>query len=303
MTGDHYPSYRRLFAAGKLDERIEAARRLLSPCTLCPRDCRVDRLNGEKGFCGGGASVRISTGGPHFGEERPLVGRHGSGTIFFTGCNLGCCFCQNYEISHLRRGNDITTGDLVKLMLALEEHGCHNVNLVTPTHFVPQILEALKLAIPKGLSIPLVYNCGGYESLEVLKLLEDVMDIYMPDFKFWSADDSRKFLDAPDYPDVCRAALKEMHRQVGDLSVENGLALRGLLVRHLVMPGRLDQVESILEFLVQELSENTVANVMTQYRPCHDAELHPEINRPLSQEELFGAIVIPDEAGIGRMYF
>jgi len=302
MAGKHYPSYRRLFAAGKLDERIQASREAARICTICPRKCGVDRLAGDVGFCREGRYARVSSAGPHFGEESPLVGHHGSGTIFFSGCNLGCCFCQNYDISHLGHGREVTADELAEMMLGVEKSGCHNINLVTPTHFVPQILEALKIAIPGGLSVPVVYNCGGYESVYTLKLLEDVVDIYMPDFKFWNADDSRRYLDAPDYPEICRSALREMHRQVGDLSVQNGLALRGLLVRHLVMPAKEDQTKAIMEFLARELSADTFVNVMEQYRPCYHAERFPEIDRRLSAEEFAEALKIAEEAGLNRVY-
>ncbi len=301
MSGKHYPSYLRLFAAGNLDERIRAARALLRACTLCPRECGVDRLAGASGFCREGHRARISSAGPHFGEEGPLVGSHGSGTIFFTGCSLGCCFCQNYDISCLGHGREVTAGELADTMLGLEKSGCHNVNLVTPTHFVPQILEALKIARPGGLSVPLVYNCGGYESVQSLKLLQDVVDIYMPDFKFWSTEDAGRYLDASDYPEMCRSALKEMHRQVGDLTVQNGLALRGLLVRHLVMPDKMDQTKAIMEFVARELSADTFVNVMDQYRPCYHAERFPELDRRLSAGEFAKALETAKEAGLKRL--
>jgi putative pyruvate formate lyase activating enzyme len=301
MTGKHYPSYLRLFAAGKLEERIEASREAARNCALCPRKCGVDRLSGDIGFCREGPRARVSSAGPHFGEEGPLVGRYGSGTIFFSGCNLGCCFCQNYDISRLGHGRDVNAAELAEAMIGLEKTGCHNINLVTPTHFVPQILEALKIAIPGGLSIPLVYNCGGYESVYMLKLLEDIVDIYMPDFKFWSPQDSGLYLDAQDYPEMCRAALKEMHRQVGDLSIQNGLALRGLLVRHLVMPDKLDQTKAIMDFLAREVSADTFINVMDQYRPCYHAERFPEINRPLAAGESAEALEMAGAAGLKRI--
>jgi putative pyruvate formate lyase activating enzyme len=301
MTGKHYPSYLRLFAAGKLDERIQASREAARTCALCPRKCGIDRLSGDIGFCREGRHARVSSAGPHFGEEAPLVGSNGSGTIFFSGCNLGCCFCQNYDISHLGHGREVSAAELADLMLGLEKTGCHNINLVTPTHFVPQILEALKIAIPWGLSLPIVYNCGGYESVYMLKLLEDIVDIYMPDFKFWSTHDSGRYLDASDYPGICRAALKEMHRQVGDLSVQNGLALRGLLVRHLVMPDKLDQTKAIMEFLARKLSADTFVNVMDQYRPCYHAERFPELNRRLTAGEFTKALEVAEGAGLKRI--
>ncbi len=303
MARVHYPAYLRLHAACKLEVRIRALKEIARSCTLCPRSCGVDRLSGEEGFCGAGSLARVSSAGPHYGEESPLVGSYGSGTIFFAGCNLGCCFCQNYDISHDRRGRDVAAADLAGMMLGLEASGCHNINLVTPTHFVPQILEALKIAIAGGLHTPLVYNCGGYESVETLLLLEDVVDIYMPDFKFWSAVDSKRYLEAPDYPEVCRAALKEMHRQVGDLSVKNGLALRGLLVRHLVMPDSLNQTKDIMGFLAREISADTFVNVMEQYRPCYHAGSFPEIDRRLRSDEHAEALRLAGEAGLNRVYY
>jgi putative pyruvate formate lyase activating enzyme len=230
------------------------------------------------------------------------VGRHGSGTIFFAGCNLGCCFCQNYEISQLNEGRETTTGELAALMLNLQEMGCHNINFVTPTHFVPQILDALKTAASGGLSVPLVYNCGGYETLETLRLLEDVVDIYMPDFKFSSEESSKKYFDAPDYPEVARAALKEMHRQTGNLLIKNGLAKRGFLVRHLVMPGKQGETNEIMKFLADEISPDTFVNVMEQYRPCFEAESFPEIARRLPRDEFEAALASARAAGLRRVY-
>jgi len=257
----------------------------LRDCDLCPRLCRVDRAAGETGFCGIGADPVISSAGPHFGEEPPLVGRCGSGAIFFTGCNLGCVFCQNYEISHLREGRAVSESALADLMLRLQEQGCHNINWVTPTHQVPVIVAALELARGKGLRVPTVFNCGGYERVEILREIEGRVDIYMPDAKFWSADSARTYLNAPDYPEIMRNALKEMHRQVGDLVIEDGLAAKGLLVRHLVMPGGVAESLEILDFIAREISPDTYVNVMSQYRPSYRAhEFHP-IARRITMEE------------------
>ncbi len=303
MTADVYPSYRRLLASGDLKQKVTLARSRLAECDLCPRLCGVDRTAGEVGFCGGGLLPRVSSFGPHFGEERPLVGRYGSGTIFLAGCNLGCCFCQNYEISHHREGSDVSVEDLALMMLKLERGGCHNINLVTPTHFVPQLLEAILTAAQQGLSAPIVYNCGGYERLDTLRLLDGVIDIFMPDFKFSNPSNSDRYCNAGDYPDVCRAAIKEMHRQVGVLLVTDGIARRGLLVRHLVMPTMLEDSKAVFEFLAGEVSPDTFVNVMDQYRPCHEAGRFPELARRLSGDEFETALAMAKAAGIKRIYY
>jgi putative pyruvate formate lyase activating enzyme len=244
----------------------------------------------------------VSSYAPHFGEESPLVGSSGSGTIFFTNCNLGCIFCQNYEISHLGEGEEVTAEQLAAMMVSLQEKGCHNINFVTPSHVVPQILEALLIAIKKGLSIPLVYNSGGYDAIETLLLLDGVIDIYMPDFKFWDNDSARQLAAAPDYPERARDALKEMYRQVGDLQInDQGVACRGLLVRHLVMPGGLDETRHILEFLAREISAKTYVNVMDQYRPCGRAREFPPLDRPLDSNEYGEAMEIAKEVGLTRL--
>ena len=241
MTGDRaVPAYQALLRTGELAERRDRALEVLSECRLCPRECRVNRLSGETGFCRTGREAVVASHGPHFGEERPLVGLGGSGTVFFTHCSLGCIFCQNYDISHLGRGRAVSAQQLADSMLELERLGCHNINLVTPTHFVPQILEGLVIAAQRGLEVPLVYNCGGYESVETLKLLDGVVDMYMPDAKYSDGQVAARLSGATDYPDRMRAAITEMHRQVGDLQIDRrGLARRGLLVRHLVLPNNL----------------------------------------------------------------
>ena len=257
----------------------------ISPCTLCPRNCRVERLAGRAGYCGLAASPRIASSGPHFGEESVLVGPGGSGTIFFSGCHMACRFCQNYDISHLRTGTDITVDALADTMLALQRRGCSNINLVTPTHFAAPIAAAIELARAAGLSLPIVYNTGGYDSAETLRLLEGFVQIYMPDMKYADPKTSLELSDAPEYPAVNRAAVREMHRQVGNLHVRNGLATRGLLVRHLVLPSGLAGSFEILKFLAQELSPNTAVNIMDQYRPCWEASTIPAIDRrPTSGE-------------------
>ena len=265
---------------------IDELRRRQSPCRLCPRDCRVSRSRNDLGHCRAPRDLVIASTGPHFGEETVLVGTGGSGTIFVAGCNLRCVFCQNADISHQLRGARWDVDDLVYAMLRLADAGCENVNMVTPTHYAPQIAEAVVKARRRGLAVPLVYNCGGYESVDTLRLLEGLVDIYMPDFKFWHAESARRYADAPDYPARAREALKEMHRQVGDLVTRGEVAGRGLLVRHLVMPGATDEGRAILDFLARDISPNTFVNVMGQYRPLHRAAEFPEINRPPTEDEI-----------------
>ncbi len=262
-------SYIKLIEQGLLTEKIRSARSLLSACTLCPRQCRVDRLAGQTGICKTGARARVSSYAPHYGEEAPLVGANGSGTIFFTHCNLLCLFCQNFDISHGGAGEEVSADQLAAMMIDLQGMGCHNINLVTPSHVVCQILEALAIAAGNGLRVPLVFNSGGYERVETLRLLEGVCDIYMPDFKFWDPRVAEITCNAPDYPEVARNALHEMHRQVGDLVIDgNGIARRGLLVRHLVLPENLAGTREIMRFIAADISADTYVNIMTQYRPC-----------------------------------
>ena len=266
-------------------ETIQSAYHLLEYCELCPRVCKVNRLDGEKGFCGIGAKAVVSSAGPHYGEESVLVGSGGSGTIFFAGCNLGCVFCQNSDISQLRHGNEVEIDDVVNMMLELQIRGCVNINFVTPTHVVPHIIESVFLARERGLIIPVVYNCGGYESVGSLQLLEGTIDIYMPDAKYLNPDSSKEYSSAHNYPDIMKLALLEMHRQVGELEVKDGIATRGLLVRHLVMPGNVASSKEIIDFIVNEVSGNTFVNIMEQYRPAYNAHNYPEINRPVTQQE------------------
>jgi len=298
------PSYLHLHETGLLQERIETAMSILSCCTLCPRQCRIDRTAGETGFCKIGSLMVIASSGPHFGEESPLVGTNGSGTIFFCGCNLGCLFCQNYEISHYPETEGVTVTDeqLGSLMADLQAQGCHNINFVTPSHVVPQILAALPAAIDYGLDIPLVYNSSGYDTVETLELLDGIIDIYMPDFKFWKETSSNEYCDAPDYPETARNATQEMFRQVGDLVIEEtGLAERGMLFRHLVMPDGLDESKEILSFIASQISANSYVNVMDQYRPCGKAHDHPPIHRALSGAEHQAALQAAKEAGLERL--
>jgi len=294
--------YLALHEEGKLADRIAAAREKLTPCIVCPRRCRVDRLADEKGVCRTGAGAVVSSYGPHFGEESPLVGTGGSGTIFMTHCNLLCVFCQNYEISHQGQGVLADAGRLAAMMVSLQRQGCHNINFVTPSHVVPQILAALPGAVEKGLTLPLVYNSSGYDSVETLRLLEGIIDIYMPDFKFWTGDSGKRYAGAEDYAEVARRAVAEMHRQVGDLVLDDrGVAVRGLLVRHLVMPGGGDETREILHFMGREISTDTYVNVMDQYRPCGKASRYPPLDRPLSGDEYRQALESAREAGLHRL--
>ncbi len=282
-------------------ERIKTANDILEDCVLCPRRCRVNRLAGDLGECQGGALVKIASAHPHFGEEPVLVGRYGSGTIFFSNCNLRCIFCQNYDISHYGSGEEISAQQLANVMLALQGQGCHNINIVTPTHYAPQLMEAMHIASKSGLRIPLVYNCGGYESLQVLKLLDGIVDIYMPDFKFADNDVSRRFCGVDDYFEAAKAALGEMHRQVGDLKVNtSGIAERGLLIRHLVMPDDLAGSEKVLAFIAEEISKDSYVNIMAQYRPCYKAYDDPGINRHLAWHEHEKAMEIARKLGLHR---
>jgi putative pyruvate formate lyase activating enzyme len=263
---------------------------LLSPCRMCPRECKVDRLKGEIGNCKAGLKVNISSYHQHFGEEPPLVGRHGSGTIFFAHCNLHCVFCQNYEISQLGIGRPVSLEELAQMMTRLQELGCHNINFVTPTPWLPQIIESLSIAQDMGLRIPTVYNCGGYESVETIKLLEGIIDIYMPDIKYADNEHAARYSGAPNYWDVVRPALKEMYRQVGDLVVKNGIAQKGLLIRHLVLPKNIAGSRKCFEFISNQLSTNTVVNVMAQYYPTYNASSFSEINRRITTQEYRDAL-------------
>ena len=278
---------------------------MLKDCSLCPRRCGVNRLAGELGACRSGSKAVVASFGPHFGEEPPLVGFGGSGTIFLSNCNLRCIFCQNCEISHGGEGIAVNPEQLAQMMLALQARGCHNVNFVTPTHFMPQILQALVIAVQQGLRIPIVWNCGGYESVEALKLLDGVVDIYMPDFKYSSAEVAARLSGTPpegpsSYPAACMEAIKEMHRQVGDLVLDKrGIAVRGLLVRHLVLPNGLAGTEEVMRFLAK-LSKNTYVNIMDQYHPCYKAYTVPEINRRITFQEYEAAVEAARRAGLHR---
>ncbi len=264
--------------------------------------CRVDRTEGERGVCRVGAKAPVASFGPHFGEEAPLVGIRGSGTVFFSGCNLQCAFCQNYGISRFDDGDEVEAERLAGIFLSLQATGCHNLNLVTPTHVTPQIVEALAIAVPRGLSIPVVYNCGGYESVETLAELEGLVDIYMPDVKFLDAGPAQRYCAAPDYPEVVRAAVREMARQVGPLVLDrHGIVRRGVLVRHLVMPGEVSTTRNVIDFLADEIGRDTYLNLMDQYRPCGRSFDFPEIAWRTSPGEWRKAREYALEKGLTRL--
>jgi putative pyruvate formate lyase activating enzyme len=303
-TASFTPAYLRLWESGELERRAERALAKLADCALCPRDCHANRVLGKPCACRTGRYAVVSSYFPHFGEEDCLRGLFGSGTIFFGFCNLRCVFCQNYEISQLVAGREVTPGELATMMLELQDAGCHNVNLVTPEHVVPQILEALPIAVEEGLELPLVYNTSSYGSAECLELMDGVVDVYMPDFKFWSSERAKRYCRRGDYPDVARRAILEMHRQVGDLVLdEHGLARRGVLLRHLVMPGMLEETEAILRWVADELGPDTYVNLMEQYRPDDmvGRGRYAEIDRSPSRAEFATALDMADRFGLRRI--
>jgi putative pyruvate formate lyase activating enzyme len=293
------PSYLELYESGELERRVEKLYNILESCELCPRKCKVNRLEGEKGFCKAGKEPVISSYFPHFGEEEPLVGKNGSGTIFLTYCNLRCIYCQNYDISHLGIGKEVPVDIIAQIMLELQKLGCHNINFVTPTHYTPQLVKAIKIAAEKGLKLPIVWNCGGYENVETIKLLDGIVDIYMPDIKYSSSEVAEKYSKAPDYFDRCKEAVREMHRQVGDLRIYNGIAYRGLLIRHLVLPNELAGSEEILKFIAS-LSKNSYVNIMAQYRPEGEAFKYEELNRKPTRAEFFKVVEFAEKLGLTR---
>jgi putative pyruvate formate lyase activating enzyme len=295
-------AYLEAYGSGRLDELIRRSAAWMTKCTLCPRLCEANRMAGETGYCRTGPRAVVASYGPHFGEERPLVGANGSGTIFFSNCNLFCNFCQNWDISHGGTGRPVSAGELASMMLSLQQRGCHNINFVTPSHVIHPVLEALRLAVERGLRVPLVYNCGGYERVSALKLLDGIVDIYMPDFKFWDPKVSEDLCGAPDYPERARAALIEMHRQTGDLVMDaEGIAQRGLLVRHLVLPGGMAGTELVVEFIAKEVSPSTYINIMDQYHPCGDASETPPMNRRIASREFLEAIQAAKRTGLTRL--
>lgn len=298
-----YPKYLNL-TEEELDRRVEKAYKLLSFCKVCPHQCKVNRLVGQQGFCRSGKEVIISSYNAHFGEEPPLVGRSGSGTIFFTNCNLRCVYCQNYPISQLGNGNKVTLLELAKIMLELQKRRCHNINLVTPTHFVPQILKGLQLAIKMGLCIPIVYNTSGYESVGTLKLLDGVVDIYLPDARYADNKIAKKYSAAPNYFEVMKKALKEMYRQVGELIInKSGVAHSGLIVRHLVLPGGLSGTRKIMRFIAREISPHTYISLMAQYFPAYQAGKFPSLSRKINREEYREALQVFKEEGLEDGWF
>jgi putative pyruvate formate lyase activating enzyme len=297
-----YPSYIKLHNSGELSGRVKTLKSIYESCHLCPRDCRVDRTKGQLGRCQASDRVKVSSAYPHFGEESPLVGKHGSGTIFFSNCGLRCIYCQNYTISIEGEGVEIADRRLAESMISLQKMGCHNINLVTPTHYVPNIVSALEIAIQRGLQIPLVYNTGGYEKLDVLQLLDGIIDIYMPDCKYMDPKHAAMYSDgAYNYPHYVKLALKEMFRQVGDLVIEKGIARKGLIIRHLVLPNRIAGTEQFLQFVAENLSKTTYLNIMRQYRPEYKAVEYPEIARQLKRKEYSEALQWAKKYGLFRL--
>jgi len=302
MTVSGERGYIKLFRSGELEKRVAEAYNHLSVCDVCALECPVDRRAGGLGACKTGERAKVSSYGPHMGEEDPLRGWRGSGTIFFTRCNLRCQYCQNHDISQADSGYEVEPEEIALMMLELQDHGCHNINLVSPSHVVPQIMAAVMIAARAGLDIPLVYNTGGYDSLAMLHLLDGIIDIYMPDMKYADPKIGHRYSKIPDYPRVNQAAVKEMHRQTGDLQLdERGIATRGLLVRHLVLPNNLAGTQHIVRFLAEEISTNTYLNLMDQYRPEFRAHHYPELSRRITSEEYFQAVQWAREAGLRRL--
>jgi len=297
------PKYLELERSGELRRREQALWAMLERCNLCPRRCGVNRLRGRAGVCGSADTFKIASSGPHFGEERPLVGRRGSGTIFFSHCNLLCAFCQNWEINHRGDGRLTDHAELARIMLALQRMGCHNINWVTPTHLAPHLVRALRLAIADGLRLPIVYNTSGYDSLEMIKLFDGIIDIYLPDFKYQDAALAARFsMEAPDYPSHTAAAIKEMHRQVGVLKQTNNIAYRGLLIRHLVLPENAAGTNGFVRWVASELSPETHVNIMGQYSPQYRAHEYTQLSRQPTQAEMTQAMRWAREAGLQNFH-
>lgn len=296
------PAYLTLLRSGELEQRAQLARQHLEKCDVCAWSCKANRLAGIRGICRTADKARLASYGPHMGEEAPLRGWRGSGTIFFSLCNMRCQYCQNFDISQAEAGELVEAQELAAAMLELQALGCHNLNLVSPSHVIPQILAALLIAAQTGLRLPLVYNTGGYDSLEMLRLLDGVIDIYMPDMKYASQQIAHYYSKIPHYPEVNQAAVKEMYRQVGDLQISaQGLAQRGLLVRHLLLPNDLSGAQEIIHFLAQEISTNTYLNLMDQYQPAFNARQFPKVNRRITPVEYQGALQTAHAAGLHRL--
>jgi putative pyruvate formate lyase activating enzyme len=286
-----------------LEDRTPGAVELLKSCTVCPRNCEIDRTQGETSHCGVDARLKVSSINLHFGEEPPVSGVHGSGTIFLSGCNLKCVYCQNYPISQLRHGEYVTTEQLADGMLELEKGGAHNINFVTPTHYVPQLMEAMLLAYKRGLTLPIVYNSSGYDKVETLKLLDGIVEIYMPDMRYSSEESAQCYSSAENYPEINRAAISEMYRQVGDLVLDDdGVAVQGLMVRHLVLPHGISGSEAIFKFLAEKISKNTYVSLMSQYFPAHKATSLEKLSRRLLSDEYKLALDAFDRAGLSNGY-
>ena len=285
-----------------LEKNLPLAKSFLSECRVCPRECLVDRIGGETGECGMPAKLKLSSANLHFGEEPPISGTSGSGTIFLSGCNLHCVYCQNYPISQYHHGEFYSTSKVASMMVDLEKRGAHNINFVTPSHYVPLLMEAMLKAYKSGLKIPIVYNSSGYDSLDMLKLLDGVIEIYMPDMRYTNPEQSKIYSDAADYPEINRAAIKEMHRQVGVLKVVNGVAEKGLLIRHLVLPKDISGSKEIFNFIAGEISQDTYVAVMSQYFPAHKAGHYPAIENRISGAEYDKALSELEKAGLSNGY-
>lgn len=306
LQDDFRPAYLNL-SADELQQRVELGLQDLQDCCACPRNCHVNRLENQTRVCHTGRHAIVSSAFPHFGEENCLRGCNGSGTIFFGMCNLRCVFCQNWDISQGKSGRECTGDEIADLMLTLQERGCHNINFVTPEHVVPQVIEAIAAAIPRGLNLPIVYNTSAYDSISSLRLMEGLVDIYMPDFKFWHRESARRYAKAKDYPERAREAILEMQRQVGPLKFNRqGLACRGILVRHLVMPGQADEVAAIFKWLADKVSRDTYVNIMDQYRPEFQVgskkakDSYKDIDRNPDKAELEAARNAAANAGLWR---
>lgn len=297
-----WPVYRDSLRSGALNRKAQELHQKLESCDLCPRKCQVNRIAGEVGRCGVGELAWVSSYGPHHGEEAPLRGRFGSGTIFFSGCNLSCVYCQNADISQSLSGRPVSTRELSSMMIELQALGCHNINLVSPTHVVGQIALAICLAAEDGLTLPIVYNTGGYDCQETLSLLDGIVDIYMPDMKYSRADWGECYSGVSDYPEINQAAILEMHRQVGDLVLDGaGIARRGLLIRHLVLPGGLAGSSAILDFIAERISRDAYLNIMDQYRPAYQARRYPELDQRITRSEFQAVLKEAEKKGLRRL--